>query len=107
LFNVYLDYWMNYTVMPEDWRPWLGGMAWLNLVGLLAFRIGRRLVAGNPFIAAADREFVESRFFLISVETSKNRLFPERSRPERGKVLVEDGDVRGCVIGRWFLAPFG
>jgi hypothetical protein len=67
LLNVYLDYWMNYTVMPEDWRPWLGGMACLNLVGLLAFRIGRRLVAGNSFIAAADRELVESRFFLVSM----------------------------------------
>jgi hypothetical protein len=67
LLNVYLDYWMNYTVMPEDWRPWLGGMACLNLVGLLAFWIGRQLVARNSCIAPADRELVESRFLVVSI----------------------------------------
>jgi hypothetical protein len=41
--HVYLDYWMNYTVGPSDWRPWLGGMAALNLLGLLAAHCGRRL----------------------------------------------------------------
>jgi hypothetical protein len=41
--HVYLDYWMNYTVGPSDWRPWLGGMAALNLLGLLAAHCGRRV----------------------------------------------------------------
>jgi hypothetical protein len=67
LLNVYWDYWMNYTVMPEDWRPWLGGMAWLNLVGLLAFRIGRHLMAAKPLITVARKELQESRFFLIAM----------------------------------------
>ena len=44
LLHVYLDYWMNYTVGPHDWRPWLGAMAWLNLLGLLACHCGRRLL---------------------------------------------------------------
>jgi hypothetical protein len=33
--------------------------------------------------------------------------FSDRSRPDRGEVLVEDGDLTGCVVGRWLLTPFG
>jgi hypothetical protein len=33
--------------------------------------------------------------------------FSDRSGPDRGEVLVEDGDLIGGVVGRWFLAPFG
>jgi hypothetical protein len=46
LLHVYLDYWMHHSVGPPDWRPWLGGMAFLNLLGLLAAHGGRRLFTG-------------------------------------------------------------
>ena len=53
LLHVYLDYWMNYTVGPSDWRPWLGGMALLNLAGLLAAHCGRRLPGAGTRRAGA------------------------------------------------------
>ena len=46
---------MNYTVGPADWRPWLGGMAWLNLAGLIAFRIGRHVGARGSAAARPPR----------------------------------------------------
>ncbi len=52
LLHVYLDYWMNYTIGPSDWRPWLGGMAFLNLAGLLAIHCGRRLLPAERSRAA-------------------------------------------------------
>ena len=39
--HVHLDRWMLEVVGPSDWRPWLGGMACLNLVGLFVYRLVR------------------------------------------------------------------
>ncbi|MGQ9601031.1 MAG: hypothetical protein ACUVWZ_16685 [Anaerolineae bacterium] len=41
LLQVYWDYWMRYVIPPPDWRPWLGFMAMLNLLGLLLYRFFR------------------------------------------------------------------
>jgi len=41
--HVGLDVWMRYVVPPPDWRDWLGGMAFLNFLGLLAYRYTREL----------------------------------------------------------------
>jgi hypothetical protein len=62
--HVYLDYWMDYTVGPADWRPWLGGMAWLNLAGLIAFRLARHVVAREPR-ARPCGELDRSRFLFL------------------------------------------
>lgn len=35
ILHVMLDYWMKYVTPPRDWRPWLGYMALLNLLGLM------------------------------------------------------------------------
>ena len=45
LLHVYWDHWLAYVVPPPDWRPWLGAMALLNVVGLLMYRaiITRRM----------------------------------------------------------------
>jgi hypothetical protein len=40
LLHVLWDSWIAYVDPPPDWRPWLGYMAWLNLVGLICFRGG-------------------------------------------------------------------
>jgi hypothetical protein len=40
LLHVFWDNWMAYVDPPPDWRPWLGYMAWLNLVGLICYRGG-------------------------------------------------------------------
>ena len=41
LLHVSWDYWLDEVIPPRDWRPWLGGMAALNFVGLLAYRATR------------------------------------------------------------------
>ena len=38
LLHVYWQHWMRYVWPPPDWRPWLGMMACLNLVGLVLYR---------------------------------------------------------------------
>jgi len=52
LFHVYLNYWMDYVTPPPDWREWLGRMALLNLIGLIAYRhsisyVGKQSGGGN------------------------------------------------------------
>ena len=88
LLHVYLDYWMNYTVGPADWRPWLGGMAWLNLAGLIAFRIGRH-VGARGSRPPARRELHPARFYglggalLIVAALAQLLALPERGRHRR------------------------
>lgn len=41
LLHVTLDFWWNYRFNPLDWRPWLGWMALLNIVGLIGYRVAR------------------------------------------------------------------
>lgn len=46
--HVGLDEWIRYVVPPPDWRDWLGGMAFLNFLGLLAYRYTRELFTRKP-----------------------------------------------------------
>ena len=39
ILHVYWDVWMLYIHPPPDWRPWLGYMGVLNLLGLLIYRL--------------------------------------------------------------------
>ncbi len=39
LMHVYWNYWMGGVVPPADWRPWLGYMAILNLLGLVIYQM--------------------------------------------------------------------
>lgn len=49
LLHVHWDYWMKYvSPIPGDWRPWLGGMAWLNLGGILIYRWVRNVQIRRP-----------------------------------------------------------
>jgi hypothetical protein len=41
LLHVSWGYWTDETPPPADWRPWLGAMAALNLLGLLVYRASR------------------------------------------------------------------
>lgn len=41
LLHVYWDYWMSYVIAPPDWRDWLGAMAFLNVLGLIAYHLSR------------------------------------------------------------------
>jgi hypothetical protein len=41
MLHVSCGYWAEETQPPADWRPWLGAMAALNLLGLLVYRFAR------------------------------------------------------------------
>lgn len=41
LLHVYWDYWMSLVTAPSDWRDWLGTMAFLNILGLIVYRLSR------------------------------------------------------------------
>jgi hypothetical protein len=67
LLHVQWDYWMAYVISPPDWRDWLGGMACLNVLGLLAYRVSRNTVLrhrqkqSTQTVWRLDRQ----RFFII------------------------------------------
>lgn len=67
LLHVYWDEWMRYVTPPPEWRDWLGGMAFLNLLGLLVYRafrggdIRNELKQPRRTVWRLDRQ----RFFII------------------------------------------
>lgn len=44
LLQIYWDYGMTYVFPPEDWRPWIGGMAFINLLGLVVYKLVRKII---------------------------------------------------------------
>lgn len=56
LLHVLWDYWLSnsrpYVDAPRYWRDWLGSMAIINFVGLLAYRVARQWAAGRASGAA-------------------------------------------------------
>jgi hypothetical protein len=67
LLHVHWNEWMPYIIPPPDWRDWLGGMAFLNLLGLLVYRtfrggsIGNALRQPRKMVWRLDRQ----RFLII------------------------------------------
>jgi hypothetical protein len=49
LFHVRWDHWIDEVLPPPDWRFWLGAMAALNAVGLLAYRAALAHVDAGTF----------------------------------------------------------
>lgn len=68
LLHVYWDYWMRYVVPPPDWRDWLGGMAFLNLLGLFVYRISRNIVLAHKQLQMKKTAWCldRQRYFLIA-----------------------------------------
>jgi hypothetical protein len=48
LLQISWGYSLRYVTPLGDWRPWLGGMAALNAVGILLYRVARRIVGRRP-----------------------------------------------------------
>lgn len=42
ILHVHWDHWIRWVSHPPDWRPWLGGMAVLNFLGLWLYGVARR-----------------------------------------------------------------
>lgn len=69
--HVVWDYWLAYVVPPDDWRPWIGVMAVLNLMGLLVYRFGRSLYF-RPRTTAVKRirwQINPQRFWVVLAGT--------------------------------------
>ena len=65
LLHVSWDHWMPYVVGPADWRPWLGWMAAFNAIGLLGYRITRRVLSSRRRQSApTEWRIVPGRFSL-------------------------------------------
>ncbi len=47
LLHLHWDYWMANVLPPPDWRPWLEWMAWLNVGGLVVYRVTRRFFSAR------------------------------------------------------------
>jgi len=69
LLHVHWDYWMRYVAAPDDWRPWLGWMAWINLAGLIVYRAAVARVTYRPVKHKAHNSWVlnEKRFLQLSI----------------------------------------
>lgn len=90
LLHVYWDSWLHYFFavdLPSDWRPWLGYMAFLNLLGLLIYRMVRK--AGTPPPPPASL------------------LTAWRLRPERVPLVFGGAIGIGTLLELWTLRHFG
>jgi hypothetical protein len=67
LLHVYWDSWLPFVAQPADWRPWLGQMSVLNLVGLLIYRaiIHRRRKETQRSKSLQFWQIETTRFMLI------------------------------------------
>ena len=93
LLHVYWDYWMSDVAPPPDWRDWLGGMAILNAIGLLAYRFSRNIVTS---IAKRQKK--------VRGEPSKTvwRIDPAIFRP-----LIIVGMVVSVLLQAYVYARYG
>jgi hypothetical protein len=88
LLHVSWGYWMDEVVPPADWRPWLGGMAALNLAGLLAYR------ATRGHVGSAD-----------ATSSSGSRAW--RLRPRRFRSCLAGALLLAGALQLWVYARFG
>ncbi|MBN1311622.1 MAG: hypothetical protein JXB30_09400 [Anaerolineae bacterium] len=49
LLQISWNYEPRYIVPPPDWRPWIGGIALLNFLGLVVYRISRGKTSTIPY----------------------------------------------------------
>lgn len=66
LLHVTWDVWMPYVVPPKDWRGWLGAMALLNFIGILAYRWSRTIIPfGKPHRSTNKQYRLDERVFSL------------------------------------------
>src|SRR5919106_2886701 len=74
LLHIHWDQWIGYIVPPTDWRPWLGGMACINCLGLLIYRLVRGarvpqspLLPRQPVWRMAPNKFIPIMCFALLI----------------------------------------
>lgn len=66
ILHVTLDSWMQIVTPPADWRPWLGYMGGLNLVGLIIYRrISGSRLATKKLLWLKQWSLNENRFVFV------------------------------------------
>lgn len=65
LLHVYWDYWPIVPDAPGDWRPWLGGMAILNWIGLLAYTVIVRAQPRKGCLVQSSHWTIDTKSFLV------------------------------------------
>jgi hypothetical protein len=65
MLHVRWDFWMRYVQPPPDWRDWLGAMAILNCVGLVAYRTARAWAMKAPVQFRRMRLIDARRFWIV------------------------------------------
>lgn len=67
ILHVYWDSWMRWVVPPDDWRPWVGLMSILNVMGLIVYRLTRSLIfrISKPKLKQAVWWIDEQRFPIV------------------------------------------
>ena len=69
ILHVHFDYWLPYIEPPDDWRPWLGAMATLNILSLIAYKGGLALVLRTSSGPSPRKQLDKTRF-IFSVATT-------------------------------------
>lgn len=65
LLIVLWDHQMNYLPAMPDWRPWLGRMGFLNLVGLILYRVARGWIRIPPNLTPRKMRLLQPRIFVV------------------------------------------
>lgn len=66
ILHVWFDYWLSYVIPPDDWRPWLGAMASLNVVSLVAYRVGVALGGPSTLTVIAPWRLHRAQFMALA-----------------------------------------
>ena len=89
LLHVGTQYWMGYIEPPADWRVWLEAMGWLNVAGLLIYRVSLRLLNAKVQPIAIVRR---------SGEPSRNHA---------ARLAAPIKQLRWQLNTRWFVTAMG
>jgi hypothetical protein len=64
LLHVRWNFWMRYVQPPPDWRDWIGAIAIVDCIALVAYRGARAWLAGSPLRLRTTRVLEPRRFWI-------------------------------------------
>jgi len=97
LLHVGTQYWMGYIEPPADWRTWLEAMGWLNVAGLVIYRVTLLLLTSNVRqVAMSSRSGEPSRI----VTSTMNEV-------HAAQLAAPTNQFRWQLNARWFVTAMG